>query len=478
MLTTPQPRTGPSIQFWRGTGLNIPSAVFLGAAGNEEICYEFFTPDGLAQGALTYSFAQALLRTPNADMTQLFREVVSDISSLFPFQHPVIQGDGGQLFNANVKSTTDVHVSRREGNVVTLNAGAASGLTARSRWALYRGDGQAASPRMEKLGIVELIAVRATDATARILSQATLGEIVTGLRAVEESHYYGEMRLRVAIEPASDDGLLVQLLHDVEILQVLGPDERADVTVRRILPSVPVFLDAEDNPRTFNTPTWVVEDSQRRLALEPRPANARSAYELRNDLQKLARYRNILALVNPNPTSPLAGKVDLVLKRRDSSGQWLAAEADPFRGIVVFDEGDTLELNIRNDHDQPIHLTVLDLGLTTAIHPLNISSPLRPGESASLQASSRIPRDFSRSSGVETIKVFATGYPMDSRLLFQDGTRSIGAWGYEGSSTELWQLMDMALSGRGTREGRPVQLPPDQEWTTVQRAFELRRKEA
>lgn len=457
--------------------LDTARLAYVGAAGVDEVGYEFMTPDGVYQGTLSYFLAQALLRSPGATIGELFRDVAREIASRFPGQHPVLEGNADlRLGRSEQPAAVGVRVSARDGDQITLDAGAASGLSVRSQWSLH------ALPRggaaETKVGVVEISRVTATDAKARVLSEAWSGAIAPGARAEEELHNYGDMRLRVRLNGSDDSAVFRELLAGAESLELLLADATVepDVTVRVVKGGESVMVDGESEPRTFDAPTWVVEDSRERVVLEPRPTLSRAAYELRRDLAKLARHTNVVGLKNPNRRSALAGKVELHLMRRGAAG-WEDAPADPKRGLVVFQEGELICLRIENRHDTPVHLTVLDLGLTMRISPLTVPSPVAANGRVDFASALFVPADFWRAAGFETIKVFATSYPLDVKaLLFQEGARDIGSWGADGSSTELWQLLDMALSGRGDRESRPVQLPADQEWTTVEQVFELRRE--
>lgn len=456
-------------------GVDRERVGYLGATADDEVSYGITTPDGGFQGAVTYAFAQALLKTPGATLDQLFREVARDLASRRLRQHPSLEGNGAVHLDAPAEAAAaGVHVVSREGETVTLDAGGVACVTARSQWSIHAA-GSAEPGSERKVGIVDIIDVTPTSATARIAYELERGAIAPGALAREELHHYGDMRLRVKLAESPMNAMLRELLEAAESLRLVGPDDRADVTVRVVGEGESVSLDGERD-RTFQQPTWVVEDGHERVALHPRPAVKRAAYELRNDLTKLARYSNVAGLKNPNRHRALAHKVETHLER-EAEGGWVEAEPDRERGICVFTEGEHFRLRITNRYDAPLHVNVLDLGLTMGIAPMRFPSPIEPEHTAELVSALYVPDDFWRAVGVETIKVFATTYPCDMEaLLFQVGGRDVGSWRSDGSSTELWQLMDMALSGRGSPESRPVQLPADQEWTTVQHVFELRRK--
>jgi hypothetical protein len=84
------------------------------------------------------------------------------------------------------------------------------------------------------------------------------------------------------------------------------------------------------------------------------------------------------------------------------------------------------------------------------------------------------PADTSPRSGVETLKLFASTKEVDFSMLAQEGYRSLGSYRGEGTDSPLGQLLDMALTGQGTRNIRRNKRPPEEEWTTENRTFVLR----
>jgi len=381
-----------------------------------------------------------------------------------------------------------VTIAGRENEVVTLDVGRVEGVTTQSLWAVYppgTGDDAGTTP---KLGFVEIADVRETDASAHILSETSEGAIVPGTEAIEQEHNYGEMRLRVAIEvPSGDDsgpaGELRAALRKAELLRVVNSTELSDVIVRFVPRGLAVKVGPSGEQRILEEPAWVLEDRQSGQVMPPAPG----VLTVRLNLESLAKYRNALSLVNPNLKSPLAGKVDLILRKRVDDA-WIVPKAKKNDELPILYEGDEIQLEIRNDASQSIYASIIDFGLSGAISLIFGEEPfgIRPGETVPAHpfhdSGGRLqlvfPRDFIGAAGIECLKLFATSYPTDwSAMFLQDGVRGVVSRG-RGLSTELGELIDLALTGHGSRERRPVQLPLGQEWTTVERRFELRRSGA
>ncbi|WP_441286192.1 caspase family protein [Sorangium sp. KYC3313] len=480
--------------------------VYLGASRTDEICFEFITEDGVIHGGLTYFLSQVLLRAnPDTTFRQLFEQISAQVASRLKHQHPQLEGDCEQpvFGREGWPRSTVVAVTARNEAEITLSVGAAAGVTLRSWWAIYP-EAALDTTDAEKLGMAEITRVNVSDAKARILSEVKENVIGGGASAVEVAHDYGAMRLRVgidgsaAIDAAHQVERLKSVLAKVELLQVVEPSERGDVIVRFAPEGTPIETDPSGQRVHCEWDVWLIEDDagssndgRARLARPiMRPSAVSDPYAVRLDLEKLSRYRNVLSLMNPNLRSPLAGKVDLIVKRKINDDEWVLVEASAKTGLPVLHAGDHIRLEIRNDHERAIYASVFDFGLSMTISSITDSSysydarKIEPRSTVSVPSLDKdgydelalyFPVGVSGPSGTETLKLFATTYPMDlSSMLLQEGGRTVRAQP-QGATTELWQLMDMAITGRGTRERRPVQLPPEQEWVTVQRAFELRR---
>ena len=459
----------------------IPSDhVFMGASRFDETCYEFQAASGVYQGALTYYLAQALMEAgPDTIYRDIFYRISAQVSARIPYQHPQFQGDADAPLFATGSPASErlITVKSRQRDRVTLNVGA-HGATVRSQWAIYPADMPDITSRTTKLGRVEISAVRATEAEARVLSEAGYEIIKQGAIAVEEAHFFGEMRLTVRIETPpkhrSERDYLAKLLMSSELLELVegktAPD--AAIIVHLLLPRE---MAAEDDPvpqlEELAEPTWAAVDRSSALVMPPiSAAGSGAVYEVRDRLESRSRYRNVLGLRNPNPNSSLAGKVHFTIMQQQSGGQWTRAEVDRQAGMPVFSEEDHIGLEIVNDHSEPVYVGVLDFGVTTSLamlYPLQgPTAEVLPGESVSVgmdpatEIGVYLPDDFLSAggpddqgaiAGTETLKLFATVYPTDlGRLLLQEGGR--GLYTSRGEGAPLWQLLDMALTGVGSRE--------------------------
>jgi len=210
---------------------------------------------------------------------------------------------------------------------------------------------------------------------------------------------------------------------------------------------------------------------------------------LRENLEKVARYRLILDL--ENATSTLAGKVSLEILRKTLSG--LEAPEIGNDSRPLFHEGDEVAFKISHQHEKPLFVYLLDLGLTGRIQlvypvsgaedcllpALALEVGTQPGREISLY----IPDEFPFLSagpgeeveGVETLKILFTTHPADLQPLFQSGVREVKG----GPADSLDDLLLTTFGGGGytrrdTRTRAQMTEGPE-DWTVLTRSFRVRR---
>jgi hypothetical protein len=473
--------------------------VFIGASRMDESVFEGLF-EGVPHGEFTYALGQEFVKAgPNTTYRDVFERASVQVLARIQNQHPQIVGESDRLLfgTGRIESIHYVPVSHRSGNELVLAAGAAHGMTAKSQWAIYPFETHQVTSSTPKIGLVEITSVGAIESRAEILSEADKMAIDNRSKAVEEIHNYGEMQLVVDIKvPEEHLNLgenLNKLLLDSELLRRPAPEEKAVMTVQ--------IVDAQSNAleddtlshlRTTDEPIWVVVDESQSAVMPVYPAEDSSAmWQVRENLEKLARYRNVLGLWNPNVNSPLYDKIEFILYQRTDDGSWVVAEPDPESGLIVLWEQDQIAFKIVNQHDRPVYVSVVDFGVTGSI---SLVFPIQggrecimPGNSieVGIRGDQRLelylpdeypyvvdPNEDELEWGIETLKLFASTSDVDfDGLLLQDGMRGISS--QVGETTALWQIIDRAMTGYGTRDNWPVQSPSDQDWITIERSFAL-----
>jgi Caspase domain len=483
--------------------------VVIAGCQDDESSYELDAPDDpqLKHGALTYFLTAEMARAkPGATYLDVFEKVSVQVTARYPRQHPQLEGTRDrELFGVrDLQPMRYVAVSGRSGQTVTLAAGAAHGMTRGSQWTVYPPGTQRVDDQARPLGRVTVTAVRAVDADASIDEEGD--RIGAGARAVETLRPIAEPRLAVeVVAPSGHDAAKQALLRALQSSQLVeASSDAGGIGVRAYV--IPARSGAgEDDPvpqlGQLSKAVWAVVGKDGRLIM---PVHRVDEFNVENillqNLESLVRYRRLLALANPNLDSALKGRIEVTLLRRSGNG-WEEATPDPAGGRVVFEEGDQFAIRVVNRHTGPVWVAVLDFGLTGRIdlvHPsagpserVDPPTARSPGNrlEIGMRAGSELylgfpenfpyvkdPTDTKPDAGVEVFKVFATtGRPVDFSYMLQGSFRGLREEEEEEES-ELEQVLTETLAP-GTRDVRRPQGPvaTDQDWTTVDLPFELRR---
>lgn len=454
-------------------------------------------------GALTYFLNQELVKaTPGTTYRSVFERASAQVAAYEARQHPQMEGARDrELFGIHdINPLRFVTVKSRQMAQITLAAGAAHGLTVNSRWAVYPQTINQATEETHKQGVAEITDVMAVTSIAKILEESQTDPIAADSKALEETHFHGNMQMVVDIQAPTGYEIAVQdlngLIQKSSLLLRAEKQEEADVRVYVIPPRMEV---GEGDPvpqlGSLSEAIWAVVRGGR-LIMPPHPlSETNSVYLLRDNLEKLARYRYAMAIRNPNDDNPLKGKIDFRLLRMASDGSWMNAEPENESGMILYSEGDRIAFKIINNYSSSVYVSILDFGLKGAIdllHPIqgaseelvskmSIEVGTRVGDELTLCipegfAEADDPEDKAPIGGIETYKLLVTTHEADFHLLTQDNYRSIGDRTIRGADMPLFQLLDMALTGYGTRQTIRNRLNPNEEWITLERSFFLKAK--
>jgi hypothetical protein len=469
--------------------------VLIAGCRDEETSFEYRPPESGpddTHGALTYFLAQELRRaSPGSSYRDLFERAAANVTATNAAQHPQIEGsaDREALGVADLAPMCFIQVKARANDVVTLAGGAAHGMTVGSEWTVYP-QGTKQTQSVEPVGQVEITAVRAVVSDGRVVRENANGSVAPGGRAVETTHAYGDFSFKVQVVggPGSESDL-ARLRVEIErsrLLTLVGEDAPASARIYLIAPRDRVTA-ADPVPQLgeLKAAAWAVVSTDGDLMMPPQPRDALG--EIIPNLEKLARYRQALAVENPDPGSVLRGKITLELLRKVGDGRWVVATRDA-GGQVAFEDGEAIGFLVTNHHDAPVFFTLLDFGLTGRITPLyGGNEQLRTGAPFVVGGSPAsggfdvwVPDEFpyadnptgSLAEGTETVKLFATVSQTDFGFLAQRGVRSANAL----SPLEL--LWRTAADGPTTRDARPKLPVGNEDWTTVVKSFLVRRRGA
>jgi hypothetical protein len=420
--------------------------VLLAACRDHENAFEIRVADGLGgqthHGAMSYYLCQALSQAPaEASYRDVFGHVAQMVHNRFPAQTPQIEGALDRSLLGIALSAPDpfVLVDHVADTRISLAVGSIHGATAGSEWAIHGPHARHPDPQRQ-IAIVRLDAVSVRSSSGRIITPTGAVLIRTGMRAFEIGHEYPEDRLRVAIAATPPDqaevsAALEQHLAHSQWIELLGGPMQGDsdvvlrLTAREIdLPAVAV---GASSPWA-----WVASDPAGQIMLSPKPLDREGwCNDLIGDLERMARYRRVLAVRNHAPLHALRNKVAVRLQRLGEDGRWRVAEPSPTTGHITYVAGDAVAMELENTADKPLYVTVLDFGLSAAIAqifpPRGASDRLAPGRilRVGMRDGDRLvltmPASYppERCDGIEYLKVLVTEKPVDFGVLLQPGTR-------------------------------------------------------
>lgn len=478
--------------------------VLLAGCRDEESSYEHIQRMGdqeIRQGNLTFHLCQLL---PKAAPGTTYRDVHERVSTLVAAatssrQHPQAEGAlDRELFGVrDIQPMRYVRVIDRSDNTVTLAAGAAHGMTVGSTFGIYPPGTKHVTAEAESLGTVELTNVTAAQSEAKIVAEKESGAIARDTRGFEDVHDYGDMKwwVEVLADPSLKDSgeQFRNVVENSSLLTNAESDTNGDARAY-LIAAREVVAEGDPVPQLgpIEVPTWAVVGQQGRLLMPPHRADEKEVlFTLRDNLETLARYKQALAIENPDPNGVLKGRVGFKLKKQVDGG-WVDPPTEQ-GGNVVFEEGDRIAFEITNNYEAPIFVSVLDFGITgriDALHPVRgASEPIEPGKT--IQVGMRKgeelelflpdnfpfapdPLDNQPPGGIETFKLFATLQEADFSFLSQASVRAADLTP-SSSPSFLESLMSQATAGVITRDVKRKRQEPIEDWTTEIRTFYLKR---
>lgn len=348
--------------------------VFLAACRPSESAYEYRNQSRESYGALTYWMIDTL-RNSTSGLTyqSLYNRVKGMIQSKFPNQLPMLLGEGSLFVFGNKTSSTPYTVNLtkvNEGHMkVTLDAGAAQGLTTGTRFAIYPLKTQDFTDKEQVLAVVEITKIQNSSSDARILIPEDGGievkdKLEPGLPALILAAPINLIR-RVRFHKKEEGDLEHQLPPELMLKQ-----DAAFSAVRQALANngwvVEVQKEEEGDyqvavgkggeyeicigmPLKNLHPSLMIDDKNAPKAVVKR-------------LVHLAKYQATAELDNPN--SPLEKYLEFEL---------LDQNKQPFSNPnnIILESG-TVCLRIKNNYSHSLNIAILDLEPTWGITQIDI----------------------------------------------------------------------------------------------------------
>ncbi|HEY6803631.1 MAG TPA: caspase family protein [Pyrinomonadaceae bacterium] len=484
----------------RASGWLPPSEkyVLLAACAAEQGAYELDheEPGSLMRnGAFTFFLTKELNQMSDGTYQDVWDVVSTKVNNRFNKQTPLLEGarDRKVFDVVDFVPKRYLLVTSRDQELIQLAGGEIHGVVIGSQWEVYPpGTKDFVTGSGASYGVVHISSVGPVTAHGTILEEGDT-PISESCRAVEVMRSdMPKLGLWLAPAPGGYEEEMARL-HDLLAqsaqLELTDAAESARLIVR-IVPSHAEKPDA--------TATWEVLDHSNTKILASKTVGTPDArLTIVDNLEVLCRYERVLELRNEK--SVLRGKVDFVLLKKDPYHQWQPVEENE----PVFKDGASIAFRIINRSGIPLHVSVLDLGLSKRIgllYPLASASETlasgrsgdatitvgatgvltvgdRPEDEIELFFPENLDAAYLDPSGEsprakEVLKLCVTTQRHDLGFLSQNGLRKKA-----GSELvhPMEQLLHSYINGHSTRDARP-KLHHYDEWLTIERPFWLERK--
>jgi hypothetical protein len=438
---------------------------------------------GKQYGILTYYLLEAMQDVgPETTYYDIWDAVRVKVTKRNRWQNPQIEGafERKVFGGAALPRRRYVEVTGKDGGNVILAAGLAQGATAGSRFAVYRPGDNVFDNQRARLAVVRLERVDAFNSVGRV-EEGNVEEIEVNAPAIEIEHDYGTMQMGVSVR--GNDALLDAVREQVKdsplLNLVANADEESTAEVRLLYP---MSADGQEQSDT-GAMLVIVHAGDGYPLVEPITPDVGSPTVVRQKLEHMAVYYNVLALRNTDQKSALKGKIKLIILRmtgKDENNRDVLVPVERNAGgDIVLRVGERVVLEVENLSNQALHIALLDYDTSWGITPIfppqgaaddtvNASSRRRthrftvqlPGHQKTLGDGHPLPR--------EIVRVIATTRRVNFRSLWQRGTRSFG------EKFSLYRLMQSAIRGGRERVTRALVEDTDEavnDWTTAEVVF-------
>ena len=483
----------PSAGGWLNLSDNY--VVMSGCRDTQKSKEKYFSQDGqnTKHGVLTYYLSRALLRAkPGTTYRDVFElacaNVVADVSE----QHPQIEGAlDRELFGVkDIEPLAFIPITNIDGQQITLGGGAAHGLRKGSVWNIYPPGSKQASSN-QALGSLQVTAVGALSSTA--LLQESTAPLLIGARCVEVQAAYAPDLLQIDISQLADTYKqnITRGISQSKLVAVAATPDDAHILACVITNGtvLPPTLSAQLHQQQplISQDTWAFFEADNVLAM-PLHAVAEPGVVrvLLDNLEKIAKFRNVLLLDNPATTL----HVEFNLFKQTTDGNLVLANG----GSTEFLENQAMVLELKNNEAaKTVFFSILWISADREISHFyphrKTSEELSPGKTIRIglgnnKLTASLSKDYYGDIGSESCKVIFSSTQTDFSWLNQQGLRSSS-----GSQSNL-SAFDSAFLGKDAGLRTTDQLNPNSsaelaervavdvhhdDWDAITRSFILRR---
>jgi hypothetical protein len=451
--------------------------VLLAACRANEAAFEYAFDGKEANGALTYWLLNSMEEMGlGLTYNQLNDRIVAKVHSQFETQTPQLEGDGTRVVfgSEHLQPTYTAMVMQVDepNHRVVLNAGQAHGIRKGAEFAIYSQLEADVTKVNSRLGIARVEQLGATDSWSSVMPLSTK-PIEQGAQAVLINPGAVKLLRKVRVTPPNRNAeALIHAIRESAWLESAVSNEAVDYEVTiaetgtyQIKNRVGITLSNQTPEITVDDPNGVARLIQR--------------------LEHITRYQAIQELDNYDPTSPLAGKLQV---------DWAGYQDDYERGekiepVPFATPGDTpsvtvgryVFLRVKNLSATVLNVMVLNLQPDWGIAQVHPAPPswfasFDPGQEHLIPFDVNLPGGYSQ--GRDVMKVFATVGTANFRWLqlppLDHAARSMrrnGDW----PLSPLDLLLATISSELPASRNLVPAAHPSAEWTTAQVAIEVHR---
>jgi len=429
--------------------------VLISGSGSQELSREY-TANGKTYGAMTWHLTQQIRNIGGAaTYTDVMDLVRRQVSSLYPSQHPQLEGTGRDKFVFNAKSSTaDPYVGAAPAfnGRVRLRAGLAQGVTAGSVYDVFA----PGTRDFSEAGRIARVKVSNVDVLSSVADIVDGDQVPEASRAVETEHMYPDAVLRVYIAPEDAAGSetlagLAEKLQDHAQVELLDQPVGYDLRILEVQAGGGTkFISTEGGDPTEISPRVPVNDD----------AVARVVKQVLH----WATWFNTQRIKNETGKLSLAFEI---VREGENASQGTSDDR------LAFTAGERLTFNVRNDSVEPVYLAVLYLssdGSMDVVYPqLGQQEAVGPGKEWSRTFAVFVPDGHS--SIRDIVKIIGTTSYADFSFLSQKpvprGTPLAKTRGQNRNALE--QLLGQGVSGTT----RSISLIETDRWVTAEKVIEI-----
>jgi hypothetical protein len=387
--------------------------------------------------------------------------VIANVNANYPAQHPqlegaeadqrVFEGVPNRSYSGDSGGPDKPYgaTSPLDAKRVKVSLGQVEGATVGSLYDVYPPGAKKFAPPEQPVARIQLTKVDAYDSEGNIISG---GKVAPASRAVERSHRYGALRMRVYFENLSASPALQSIkdaLQPLKQVEVVNDPAACHLHLRQVQGSIHTLA---ADLTTLNPP----------IAANDQALASKSV----DRIKQWAKFFNILSIRNAQ------SGIDLEFTLTASQTRDVMARVGkPDMGVWA---GEQVDATLKNNSERDVYVAMLDLssdGSIGVVYPneQGAHEVLTPGSTMKKTLTTFVPKGRSRVTDI--LKVFASFKPIDLNPLTQGQIRGVGM-----EPGELDPLQDLLMDSNGVT--RQVGTAPATlgTWTTVQRLLVVKRK--